>query len=516
MSEQNMIPDSDYHDPFLEGNEQIELAIHACYTEPSHERITEVLTAVYMRLHDDGHFILPVDSFLDEEGNQSFGFKTIQLDNGTMAIPAFTSKAIFSKAPKSDALSHFIDVVLTAVRDNPQFSGLLLNPWGESFLLDQGMISALLRPETRKKEMHPYLAELDAMDQPYVNAHINNISFPTDIEGLETFVYENQRFNVEEVLLETDTNWTVPRSAKIGDIVFFFHAKTAISRITALITKVNALPYDTAHDKVLLLEWLERARQLYKQYGGKIFAVGRVTGCPEYLPGDEASNPYHWHGRIYADVGDIVVLENPIDINEFNDFIKVSRQSAITPLPGKEFNNLRDVIWGKNSNLPDYLLKCEIGNFDLSHINGENFMEVTQEYRRRFLLEIDFRSYYVDYFLRGLVKRKFWQECVCYTSDKPHYFVDNVFFYNGKYYLLEVKLNVLLEQDLKGQLRQYIGADYLYLDKEAKKIDDFERSFMYVIDTEAFYRYDVTSDTLVELIRLDDVYCIEDISKHLI
>lgn len=349
----------------------------------------------------------------------------------------------------------------------------------------------------------------------YINAHINNISFPTTIEELETFVYGNGRYNVEEVVIYGAGSWTVPRNAKKGDIVLFYHAKTAISRITALITKVKALPDDSEHDKELLLSWLDRARRLFKIYGGKIFAIGKVLGMPKNeILGEEEI--YHWHGRIYADVGETVNLDYPVDINEFNSFIKISRQSAITPLPSKEFNELRDIIRGKNGNLPAYFLECEIGNFDLSHINSENFLNITQEYRRRFLLEIDFRSYYVDYLLRGLVRRKFWRECTCYTESAPHYFVDNVFLYNGRYYLLEVKLNVQLERNLSGQLQQYVHADYLFLDQRlTRKVVDFERDYMYVIDTDAFCRYDTAADTLTELIRLDDVRSIQDIEQYL-
>ena len=384
----------------------------------------------------------------------------------------------------------------------------------------KGLVYLILENDTLESKntfyrQHLLLAELDSIESPYVNAHINNISFPTSIIELEQFVYEHGQYNVEDILTEEDTSWTIPRNAKIGDIVLYYHAKTAISRITALITAVKNLPDGTSHNKTLLLEWLERARILFKKYGGKIFAVGRVTGSPEYWE-DNINSEYHWSGRVYADIGDIKVLQNPVDISEFNTFIKISHQSAITPLPSKEFDYLRDIIQKKNSNLPEYFLKCQIGNFDLSHVNSKNFIELTQKYRRRFLLEIDFRSYYVDHLLKGLVKHNFWQECICYTSGKPHYFVDNVFFFNNKYYLLEVKLNIQLEKNLRAQLKQYINAEYLYLTKNStEQITDFERNFMYVIDTEALYRYDSLTDSLTELIQLDNVYCINDIAPLL-
>ena len=509
------------NDPFLVGNEVIEAAIHQCYENISQSAVVKVLSLLHMRMRENGHFIVPVDSSVDEDGNEAFEFNTLEIEEGKLAAVAFTGSENYEKSPPCTGLSHFMDSVLMAVCEMDEFDGILLNPWGESFFLTKEMIRAVLDficvdPEPYVSQPDPYLAELDSQEKPYVNAHINNISFPTSIEELEVYVYEHGMYNVEDILTDDKNTWTVPRSAKIGDVVLFYHAKTAIARITALITQVKALPEESGHDKLLLLDWLDRARNLFKQYGGKIFAIARVTGSPEYWPAKKAGDIYHWHGRIYADVGDIAVLEKPVDISEFNDFIKVSRQSAITPLPSEEFRRLRKLIGDKNVNLPTYFSKCEIGNVDLSHINRENFLQLTQEYRRRFLLEIDFRSYYVDHLLKSLAKRKVWRECTCHALNKPNCFVDNVIEYEGTYYLIEVKLNVRLEQDLHQQLKQYVNADYLYLDKAStKKVEKFERRYMYVIDTEAFYRYDAASDSLVELVQLDDVHCIEDIVKYL-
>ena len=71
----------------------------------------------------------------------------------------------------------------------------------------------------------------------FVNAHINNISFPKTIEELETFIYENGSYNVEDILNEAQDGyviWTVPRTSVIGDIVLYYHAKTALQSIRSL------------------------------------------------------------------------------------------------------------------------------------------------------------------------------------------------------------------------------------------------------------------------------------------
>ena len=111
----------------------------------------------------------------------------------------------------------------------------------------------------------------------FVNAHINNISFPNTINELEMFIYEHGCYNVEDVIndsIDGYTNWTVPRTSVIGDIVLFFHAKTAIQWIRKLETASKTLD-SSAHDEKIIAEWLQRARALYSLYGGKIFAIGR-------------------------------------------------------------------------------------------------------------------------------------------------------------------------------------------------------------------------------------------------
>lgn len=346
----------------------------------------------------------------------------------------------------------------------------------------------------------------------FVNAHINNISFPKTIEQLEDFIYEHGCYNVEDVIDEAAadgyTNWTVPRNSVVGDVVLYFHAKTAIQWIRKLETATKTLD-PQFHDKELLVEWLQRARTLYSLYGGKIFAIGRVSSRPEQ---EDDVNPYHWSGRVYADIKDLYLLETPIDISEFNSFILVSRQSAITPLPSKEFEKLKSLVKANNPNVPKWFWESKIGDNKLSKVNQNNFLEATDSYRKRFPLEINFRSYYVDYFLKTLSGKNVYRECQCHTVKTPLARVDNVFEFGGKKILLEVKLNIALENDIISQLDQYIYADYICLSNDQyNSTTDFEKEFMFVIDVYAVYRYDAKNKNLVKMFDLDEITSKDDI-----
>ena len=142
------------YDPYTNGNEEIEKAIHQCYLQSSPIALMGVLTAIHLRMVEDGHLIVPVDVFEGADGSACFNLKAIQLEDQQVAVPAFTSQKEFEKGPQCGALSHFIDSVLAAVYEQDDCAGLLLNPFGESFLLTKDLISAILVKNTTTTETY--------------------------------------------------------------------------------------------------------------------------------------------------------------------------------------------------------------------------------------------------------------------------------------------------------------------------------------------------------------------------
>lgn len=342
-----------------------------------------------------------------------------------------------------------------------------------------------------------------------VQAFIDNISFPMMLEELERFA---DWFNVEEILNVAETEWTAPRWAVEGDIVFFFHAKTAIQKITMLETKLKQEKTEySEEDYRWLWESLQRARELYKSYGGKIFAIGRVSGRTEY-DSQEGDEILHWASRFYAPIDRIFVLQQPIDISEFSDFLPISTRGAITPVVGSDFDRLKRIIASKN-NTPQYLKESRAIPLPLKKINAKNWLEVTQHYRRLFTLEIQFRRFYVDYFLKVLgEQKKFYAECECYRQGQRTGIADNAMKIGGRWCFVEVKLNIHTEPHLHNQLKKYCQVEKTALDKErsAEKEKLWQNSVL-VIDTTDFYFYDALTDNLIFLKNLDEVCTEEDI-----
>ena len=126
-------------DMFTAGNVLIEEAIRNYYDESSRENLSGVLEAIRQRMHEDGHFIVPVTR--GEEEN-SFSFRQVRSGDGKFWQAVFTSKKEFEKGEAADILSHFMDSVLKAGLDM-EGEGFIINPWGQSFMLPKDLIKMI-------------------------------------------------------------------------------------------------------------------------------------------------------------------------------------------------------------------------------------------------------------------------------------------------------------------------------------------------------------------------------------
>ena len=351
-----------------------------------------------------------------------------------------------------------------------------------------------------------------------VQAFLNNVSFPKNLKELD---YYKDEFDVETLMYAEWAEWTTPKWAMPGDIVLFFHAKTAIQQISRLETELKHNPEKIAESKKQELEdALKWARELYKLYGGKIFAIGKIAEQPFYDAHPfmseeeerERNIQFRTRQRIFAKVDEIFLLETPIDISEFSNFIFVSRQSAITPVVGNDFVRLKSLIASKNE-IPDYLQESSATPLPLQKINVENWLDVTQEYRRLFTLEIQFRRFYVDYLLRELGDQKtFYSECACYKNGACTGYVDNAILLHKKWCPVEVKLNTATEAHLFDQLRKYCGVERVVA-REGRKlpIEKLVQTKVIVIDTEKVYLYDNDVGEMKVILCLDELKTKEDI-----
>lgn len=365
----------------------------------------------------------------------------------------------------------------------------------------------------------------------FVQAFITNISFPTSLDELYRYVH---LFDIEKILgcdyftfIDADnyfddsdpkiyesrvTSWTAPKWSKKGDIVFFMHSKTTNTTISRLKTELISNRDSLSPDYFwTMMNSLFRAKKLHSVYGGKIFAIGKVSNSPEYYQ-PASDDKHHWNGRIYAPIDSIFLLENPIDISEFNSKIMVSRRSSITSVSGDNFEFLKNIILKKNRVIEPYFEDSVAEPMPLHNITEENWLTVVNKYRRSFFLEEQFRSYYVDRFLRCFGDTKsFFRECSCVKNGKAKTFVDNVVRFQRKFLLVEIKLSVAAERNIIRQLTNYCDIDELWLDTNLRVSSGLYSSNVLVIDTDKVFVYSHSSKVLKPIFDLDNIETNDDI-----
>jgi hypothetical protein len=360
-----------------------------------------------------------------------------------------------------------------------------------------------------------YLQKHNRRHKKLVEAFISNITVTDSLDELyEQYLNGNNvQLLIDDINKTGDTCWTSPRWAKRNDIVLFMHAKTAKAKLTKIRTELRN-EYDPKSDKAKKIETaIQEQLEVYKKYGGKIFAIGQISGKPEVS--DDKQDSY-FQSRVFCDIDSLFLLDEPIDLSEFNDFIKISMQGSVTPVFGRSYEKLKEVITNKNS-VPEYFLNCYSTPFPHNIVNLENWMQLGIEYRNAFTLEIQFRQCYVDYLLSSIGdQKKIYMECACYKSGSPVTYVDNVIRINKKLLPVEVKLNKELESDLAGQCKKYCMLNRLVLDKKSGReanLSDVVCDKIMIIDTYGVYFYDLHSDQIKSCYDLDDLHSIDDVEK---
>ena len=148
---------------YLSGNVVIEEAIERYYQDSTKDNLFGVLATILKRMQADGHFLIPVilpGSMLDmfdvehlKVGDivttrEEMRIKPhhIQTDDGKIWLVAFTSREEYQKGEAVSVISNFIRPSLEGCAEMPE-EGIILNPWGQSFLLTKDLINMILKAD---------------------------------------------------------------------------------------------------------------------------------------------------------------------------------------------------------------------------------------------------------------------------------------------------------------------------------------------------------------------------------
>lgn len=345
-----------------------------------------------------------------------------------------------------------------------------------------------------------------------VQAYILTLTYETTLEELIERIIDQKCDSITFLSLQEKedlTAWVAPNWTTSGDIVFFYYAKSSLRTIRKLQKDCEKLE-DSNQYKLALKRVLDAAEEGYSHIGGCIFAVGQIAGVPEI---DESVEHSHFKTKIFAPTTNIVQLETVIPLECFSEYLQIGRRQSITPVLGETFERLKNDILEDTE--IDYLEAAHAVPVPLRNISERNWLNATMDYRRKFFLEIQFRKYYVDYFLKVFGDNKtFYEECSCSRNGKHTGVADNCIKLNGKYVFVEVKLNTKTVWNFEEQLNKYCNVDKVNLTKEkTEEKENIAQDFVFVIDVEWFYIYIRKTQELKKIEFLNNIKCEYDIRE---
>ena len=139
--------DNNKIDEGLQGNEKIETAIAALQQEASEEMLAHTLTVIRRSMKEGGQFIVAVEP---PTGGNQMQIQAVQTPDGNSWWAAFTS---FEEELKGsgNVMSTFLSdmemLFTTAVRTEG-ISGVIINPWNRTLMLDKNLIQIVLGNQT--------------------------------------------------------------------------------------------------------------------------------------------------------------------------------------------------------------------------------------------------------------------------------------------------------------------------------------------------------------------------------
>ena len=138
----------DKTDEGLLGNEKIEDAIAALQQQPTQELLAHALTVVRRRMRENGQVIIAV------EPNAAAGqmkLQAVKTSDGKNWWAVFTSFDEELKGSESVMSTFMTDIgkVLEAALSEEEISGVIINPWNRTLMLDKTLIRIMLGDVTQ-------------------------------------------------------------------------------------------------------------------------------------------------------------------------------------------------------------------------------------------------------------------------------------------------------------------------------------------------------------------------------
>ena len=162
--------------------------------------------------------------------------------------------------------------------------------------------------------------------------YINSFNVSRDASEIIYFFDNYKSTNINSLLKDFEdgeTEWSVPKSTKPGDIVIFMCAKHAKNNLSAAVSHISQ---DCTKE---FLDFIAEQKALYSKYSGYLLGCGIIKSIPH---NDGEDN------RWYADIDRLQKFETPVFHDDFKSFISINRFGSITILKDEQWERLKWLI----------------------------------------------------------------------------------------------------------------------------------------------------------------------------
>lgn len=139
--------------------ERLETLIQELYQEGTREKNMEVLSHIRKLAKEQKQFIIPVG---DVEGEKVY--RRLSLDDGQDVFVAFTTQAQVDLGQDTETLNQSVMDVLNMVHDTQGVSGVVLNPWKDSYFLPKVLIEMILDNKNLESEIKVVKGDITTFD----------------------------------------------------------------------------------------------------------------------------------------------------------------------------------------------------------------------------------------------------------------------------------------------------------------------------------------------------------------
>ena len=139
--------------------EKLEILIQELYQEGTREKNMEVLSQIRKLAKEEKQFIIPVG---DAKGEKVY--RRLSLDDGQDVFVAFTTQAQVDLGQATETLNQSVMDVLHMVHDTQGVSGVVLNPWKDSYFLPKVLIEMILDNKNLESEIKVVKGDITTFD----------------------------------------------------------------------------------------------------------------------------------------------------------------------------------------------------------------------------------------------------------------------------------------------------------------------------------------------------------------